>query len=150
MSFLAPVSYLHVHFNVSCLSLLVSSDSCAHSSVTEVHANSGTQLLWTSPGSNVDLHRRNEAFLTLTAAGSRSISGRCTREYKEKIYLGPQASGLGGLPSFHICSKSLYCSKNTLLTKTHLLLFICNRNRLRRINYLSTECQQRLKNYVQC
>ena len=81
----------------------------------------------------------------MTAAGSRSISGRCTGEYKEHIYFGPQRR-FGRTPLVsHLFQVSLMY-ENTLLTKTHLLLFIYNRNRLRRINFLSTECQQRLKN----
>ena len=40
--------------------------------------------------------------------------------------------------------------ENAFLKNTHLLLFIYNRNRLRRINFLSTERQQRLKTKTLC
>ena len=92
-------------------------------------------MLRNSSGSNVYLHRRNEASLTLTAAESRSISVRCTGSTKSKLRT-PLVSHLLKVSSL---------LDNALLKKAHLLLFIYNRSRLRRINFLSTECQQRLK-----
>ena len=100
-------------------------------------------MLWTSPGSNLDLHRRNEAFLTLTVAGNRSISVRCTWEYKEQIYLGPQRR-FGRTPPRFPFIPSLFIVR-TLLTKTQLLLFIYNRNRLSELTSLAPNVKIVLK-----
>ena len=89
--------------------------------------------------------------MTLTAAGSRSFSVRCTGEYKEQIYLGPQRR-FGRTPLvLHLFPVSLLF-ENSLLKKTHILLLIYNRNILSlwRIKFLSTERQQRLKTTTLC
>ena len=85
-------------------------ESQSENCYSQVFAHFKELLLRTSSGSNLDLHRRNEAFLTLTAAGAALFPAGARESTKSKFISGVSA-GSGGLPSFHICSKSLYCTK---------------------------------------
>ena len=72
-----------------------------------------------------------------------------TGEGKEQIYLEPQRRFWRIPLVSHLFQVSLLF-ENAILKKTHLLLFIYNRNRLRRINFLSTDRQQHLKTRTLC
>ena len=90
------------------------------------------------------------SILDLDRGGKRLYFQLVNEEYKEQIYLGPQRR-FGRTPFVsHLFQVSLLLEKNALLKNTHLLLFIYKRNRLRRINFLSTERQQRLKTRRLC
>ena len=89
--------------------------------------------------------------LDLGRDGSPSISGRCMEGVQIANLSRASAQIRTDSPRFTFVP-SLFIVRSALLKYTHLLLFIYKRNRLRRINFLSTERQQRLKkeHYVHC